>query len=743
MAEALKNIPTTYLSRRDEDEIDLGAIIGNILGARKLISGCVAVAFLLGCIYAYFAQPIYQVDALVQVEDNKKTALDGAVKDLEGLFETKSQAITEIELLRSRLVMGRTVDALSLDIVARPKLIPIIGSALARRNLQIFPSSWFGYASGHEKIQVTRLEVPSEWRGKSMTVTQLGHERYRIEGPEGELLGEGKVGVELNVATAEGALGVFIRELTGEPGTKFIISRLARLTAINKLSEFFSATEKGKQSGIIALSLKTPSPKSGVDQLNAIANFYVRQNVERKSAEAEQTLDYLEKTLPDTKKELDAAEVRFNSYRSRNGTVDVGKEGELLLEESVKTETGLIELQQKRKELLARFTTEHPSVVAIDNQISILQKQKEGFAGKVDALPRTQQEILRLTRDLQVSQESYTAMLNNAQQLKVVRGGTVGNVRVIDYAVVPLKPVQPLRYLIIFLSLIIGFLSGIAISAFRQALRKGIKDAREIEARLGLSVFATIPQSKQQDELERSRSRSDGKLYLLAALDEQDSAVESLRALRTTLHFASIDAPNKIVLVAGPAPHVGKSFISANLGVVLAKAGEKVLLIDADMRRGHLNEYFGSSRDNGLSDVISGLIEFDQAVRESSINGLSYISTGAIPPNPSELLLHPNFEAMLATAITKFDRIIVDAPPIMAVTDAAIIGRHAGTVLMAVRYAQTPMAELEAAARRLHQAGVLVNGVLLNGLDPLAGYGYGYGYKYGYTYGYTYSYRSQ
>lgn len=740
MVENAPTLPTTYLPRHDDDEIDLGAIIGNILGARRLIGGCVAAAFVIGCSYAYFAKPIYQVDALVQVEDSKNSALGGAVKDLEGLFETKSQAATEIELLKSRLVLGRTVESLGLDIEALPKLLPYVGEALARRHLQFLPTGMFGYGNGNERIRVTQLELPESWQGQELTLMLSAEGRYRLAGPSGEALGEGRVGEELRGRVAGESFGIFVRELQGQPGTEFIIKRLPRLTAIKRLNEFFSASEKGKQSGIIALSLKTPDPRLGVAELNAIANFYVRQNVERKSAEAEQTLKYLEGALPNTKQELDAAEVRYNAYRTRNSTVDVSKEGELLLEESVKIETSLIELQAKRKELLARFTPEHPSVIAIDNQIGLLQGQRKRYSGQVDQLPQTQQDILRLTRDLKVSQETYTAMLNNAQQLKVVRGGTVGNVRVIDYAEKPLRAVEPQRGLIVAMSLVVGALAGILLSALRQALRKGIKDAREIESRLGLSVFATIPQSAQQDALERQRSRSDGQLYLLAHRDDQDSAVESLRSLRTTLHFASMDAANNVILVAGPAPGVGKSFVSANLGAVLTQSGERVLLIDADMRRGHLNEYFGRPRDIGLSDFIAGQASLEDVTRGTGLAGLEFISTGAIPPNPSELLLHPRFQQLILEMSSRYDRVIIDAPPIMAVTDAAIIGRHVGTVLMTVRYAQTPLAELEGAARRLQQAGVVVNGVLLNGIDPLAGYGYGY--KYGYQYGYTYSYRS-
>lgn len=725
----------------DGDEIDLRALLATVLGARYLIASIVGAALLIGLIYVWVATPIYQVDASVQVEDSKGSGLGAAAKDLDGLFDVKSQATTEIELLRSRMVLGRALEQLSLDIVAEPDYFPLIGRAIARRYHGLTPAvgwpGFTGFAWGGEQIEVTRLRVPEAWEGKRLTLKVLAAEQYALYGPSGDKLGQGRVGEEFVPTAGAGAVGVFVQALQANAGVEFTLVKKPRLSTIDALQQQLAASEKGKQSGIIQLTLKGPDPVLAVNILNAIANQYVRQNVERKSAEAEQTLKYLDQQLPETKQQLEAAEVRFNAFRSRNGTVDVTKEGELLLQQSVAAETGLVELQQKRKELLQRFTADHPSVKALDAQIGAIQSQRSKFAGQVDSLPQTQQEVLRLTRDLQVSQEIYTGLLNNAQQLKVVRGGTVGNVRIIDYAEKPLLPVAPKKSLVLVLSLMLGLMLGIAAAFIRQALKSGVKNPKVIEARTGLSVFATIPYSARQDELQRNRSRSSGKVQVLAHWDDQDLAVESLRSLRTTLHFASLDAANNRILISGSAPSVGKSFISVNLAAVLVASGERVLVIDADLRRGHINEFFGRGRDKGLSEVIAGVLPLSEAIYNTAIPGLDLLTTGTIPPNPSELLLHPHFAELLNTVTAQYDRVIIDCPPIMAVTDAAIVGRHAGTVLLAARFAVTPMNELEAAIARLRQAGVPVNGVLLNGVDQSAGYGYGYGY------GYTYQYRSK
>jgi tyrosine-protein kinase Etk/Wzc len=225
-------------------------------------------------------------------------------------------------------------------------------------------------------------------------------------------------------------------------------------------------------------------------------------------------------------------------------------------------------------------------------------------------------------------------------------------------------------------------------------------------------------------------------LAVLAHYEPNDLAIESLRSLRTSLHFALVDAPNNLLMITGPGPAVGKSFLSVNMAALLASTGERVLLIDADMRRGYLNEYFGAERKHGLSELIAQDLEASSVVRATGLENFDYVATGELPPNPAELLLHPRFEQFLKDMEAKYDRVIIDSPPVMAVTDAAIVGRHAGATLLVARFNQTQMREIELSLKRLGQAGVSVKGVLLNRVAAASG-GYGYGFKYGYAYSYN------
>lgn len=713
--------PQLLTTNKDQDgeEIDFLEIFASVLQARWWVLGFTLAALTVGFIYTKVATPIYEVNALLQVESNKGSM--GAIgSEMNGLFEEKTQTGTEIELIKSRMVLGKAAIELNLDIVIAPLYRPIIGKLIA--------------GTEPRELGITQLTVPEAWQNQALTLTVTGKSSFEIRSPMGELIGSGHV--DLPLVDHSAGVGLFVNRLNAPVGQRFSVTKLSDLLAISRLAGGLSLAEKGRGTGLIELTYSSPDPAYGARVLNQVANNYMRQNVERKSAEAQQTLSFIEQQLPELKKQLEASEVRFNDYRSRIGSVDISAESGILLQQSVGAETGLVALQQKRKELLATFTTEHPAVKTLDAQISSIRSQQNQFAGQIDKLPKTQQELLRLTRDLQVNQELYTGMLNNSQQLKVVRAGTVGNVRVVDYAVKTTQPIAPKKTAIMLVSLLVGLLLGIGFAVLRMLLKNGVKEAKQVESKLGIPVLATVPISDEQEKIARSLKKSGGAISILAANSSEDLAIESLRSLRTSLHFTLVDAPNNIIMITGPSPNVGKSFISVNFATVLAAAGQKVLLIDADLRRGYLNECLGQVRTTGVSEFIAQGLTPEQVIKPSGVANLDFVTTGDLPPNPAELLLHPRFEAFLKAMSARYDYLIIDSPPVMAVTDAAIVGRHAGATLLVARFAYTPLREIELSVKRLQQAGVAVNGVLLNRVEAGTGYGYGYGYKYAYAYSY-------
>jgi tyrosine-protein kinase Etk/Wzc len=722
-------------------EIDLMALLGALLDRKYFIAGITALFMFVGIVYAVLSTPVYQATAMIQVEDGSASV--PGFDDMAGMFESTSAAVTEIELLKSRSVIGEAVDTLKLDITAEPKLFPFIGNRAYRKFMPMSEGDLaepsFGassYAWGGESINIFRFDVPRSAINKTFTLVAQTNNGVELLNADGEQILAGKVGEELT----NGKFNLTVRELNARPGTEFLLTRHDRLNTILDLQAAIGASEKGKDSGIINLSLQSTKPSYAEKVLDKVAAIYVRRNVERNSAEAQKSLEFLEVQLPEIKKQLEYAEQRFNDYQIKSQSINITLETQGVLEQVVKLETKLQELNLKRLELGRKFKKNHPAYQGIIEQIQAVEKQKDQLIGEVGSLPETQQELLRLKRDVEVSNQIYTLLLSKTQELDIVRAGTVGNVRVIDYAEVNTsKPVKPKKALIVVMATMLGGMLSVAIVLIQKAMHKGVEDPSEIEA-LGIPVYASVPHSEYQDKLTgfaKVRKNKTIKAKTILALDNPaDLSIEALRSLRTSLHFAMMEAKNNIIAISGPSPGVGKSFISVNLASVLAQSGKKVLIIDADMRKGYLQTQFGLKWDDGLSDYLSGRLNLEQVTKSTKVEGLNVITRGQIPPNPSELLMHSNFSKLVEEVSNAYDIVIIDTPPILAVTDPAIVSAHTGTTLLVARFGQNHLREIELTRSRFEQNGIDVKGLVFNDVVKKASNAYGY---YGY---YNYEYKS-
>ena len=725
------------------DEIDLLALLGALIDNKLTIAACTGVFAVCGIAYALLATPIYRADAVVQIEE-KSQGIGSLLGDAAGgdMFSAPSAATTEIELLKSRKVIGQAVDNLKLDIDAHPKLLPGIGAAMYRRFQptaeQPLAEPFLGfdsYAWGGEDLSVFQLDVPAALEGEDLTLRAEADQGFTLLNEDGDVLLNGSVGdpVELH------GFRVQIERLKARPGTEFELKKRNELSTILDYQRRVGVSEKGRDSGILQLGLESDDPAAAASVLDEVARLYVRQNVERKSAEAQQSLDFLKDQLPEVRRQLERAEEALNKYQSSAGSVDITLETQAVLDQVVELETAISELSLKRSEMERRFTRQHPNYLALMEQKQQLEARRDDLLKRVGGLPETQQELLRLSRDVKVSTEIYTAMLNKSQELDVVRAGTVGNVRIIDSAVVDTsQPVKPKKALIVVLATLLGGMLGVAIALLRHALNRGIENPELIE-QLGLPVYAAVPFSKEQQTLERVSGK---KVHvqgaqLLAASNPADLSIEALRSLRTSLHFAMMEAKNNILMISGPSPAVGKSFISANLAAIVAQTGQRVVLIDADMRKGYVHKLLNILPEPGLSDLLVNTHTLPDVIHKTDVDNLHFIARGQIPPNPSELLMHANFTKLLETLSSKYDLVIVDTPPILAVTDAALVGRQAGTSLIVTRFGLNPVKEIEQTLQRFRNNGVEIKGAIFNAVEKKAS-AYGYG---NYSY-YQYEYKS-
>lgn len=727
-----------------EDEIDLVRYLDVLLANRALIACVAGIVLAIGVAYAFIARPVYEADIMVQVEDSPNSA-KSLLGDVSSLFEVKTEAAAEIEILRSRMVVATAVDNLRLYIGARPKYLPLVGAWIAARSKGLSNPGLMGFSGfvwGKESIQVDQFDVPDTLEDERFTLVALGDGRYRIKHSDLDESLEGRVGELLQARLHAGDLSLLVSALKAKPGAEFQLVRSSRLQTIKKLQERMKIAEKGKQSGVIGASLEGIDPKLTASILNEIGDAYVAQNIHRKAAEAEKSLVFLNDLLPQLKAELERAEVKYNAMRNSRGTFHLSAEGEVFLREGVAAQSGLLELKQKRSELLTRFAADHPAVQALSTQIGTMSRRVDDLSARMKALPNLEQDALRLMRDVEVNNELYVGLLDNMQQLKLVKAGKVGNVRLLDNAPVPEEPIKPKKALTIALSAILGLLLGIVAAFVRNLLYGGITNSQDIEQHTGLSVYATVPLSDAQESLSQQMQLREGEPCLLADRFPNEPSIEGLRSLRTALQFAMLDAGSKRVLLTGPTPGVGKSFISANLAAVMASAGKRVLLVDADLRKGHLHQYFGKDRPRGLSEVLLGTTTFDDVVHQGVFENLDFLSTGRMPPNPAELLMNERMESLLDEVNDRYDIVMIDTSPVLAVADTTILAAHCATVFLVTRFEETTIGEISESAKQLRQASANVTGVVFNGLDRNA-YRYGYGSKYGrYRYAY-YGYASE
>lgn len=707
---------------RETDEIDLKRLMGELIDHRKLIISVTSLFTLVSLVYALFSTPIYQADALLQVEQKQGNAILSSLSQM--LPDSQPQSAPEITLLQSRMVLGKTVDELNLQTRVEQDYFPLLGKGWARLT---------GDKQG--SLQISRLYISPELQDIKEFVLQVidNHNymiilnRKEIKGVTGKLINDNGLAIKVDVINAE-------------PNTKFNISYVTKLKAITDLQKVFSVSEQGKDTGMLSLSLTGDNPEVLERILNSISNNYLAQNIARQAAQDAKSLEFLNAQLPKVRSELDSAEDKLNQYRRQKDSVDLSLEAKSVLEQIVNVDNQLNELTFRESEVSQLFTKEHPTYKALMEKRKTLQDEKAKLNERVSAMPKTQQDILQLSRDVESGQAVYMQLLNRQQELNIAKSSAIGNVRIVDDAVAQPQPVKPKKAIVILVGLLLGTLISVSLVLLRVFLRRGIESPEELEE-IGINVYASIPVS---EALAKKNMQSNGwkkkniseYQSFLAIENPADLAIEAIRGLRTSLHFAMMEARNNILMISGASPNAGKTFVSSNLAAIIAQAGKKVLFIEADMRKGYTHKLFELNNNDGVSDILAGKVELSKAIKTVNRAGFDYISRGAVPPNPAELLMHRRMGELFQWASDHYDLVIVDTPPILAVTDAAIIGNYVGTTLLVARFEENTVKEIEVSSKRFEQSGVIIKGCILNGVVKKASNYYGYGYSH---YGYNYS----
>lgn len=721
-----------------EKEIDPLEFLRTFQQGKWTIFFYVFISTIIAFVLAYGLSPIYKANTLLRVE-NQRANIPG-LEELAALNNVDTSVGTELVLIKSRKNLAIAVDTLNLDLIAYPKKIYLFSNLFKRffspTETEKLPQIWekfdslvHKYAWGNEQIKVDQLIIAKKWLNKPFTLVAKKNEAFDILSNNSVLL-SGKVGQTSK--SSDNLFSIFVSELTGLPGTEFHIMKLSMRRAITNLQDKINASEKGKSTGIINLSLTGKNQERIVKTLNKISETYVEQNKSRSSEEASNALKFLEEQIKPVKEDVDKAEANLKNYRTENKTTNLPQETQAVLDVISKIDTDLQQYSLKREELRRLYTDQHPTIQAIISQQNKLKELKEKTQSKISKLPKSQQKLFKLERDIKVSNSIYVDLLNNIQEFKIAKASTVGNAYVVDVADIDEHFVSPNKKMIFAIGALIGVILGYIIVIYRIGLRRTVDNPDIIEEETGIPVYATIPLSKKVKLTGVIRTKNRKQKSLLAADYKTDPAIEGLRSLRTSLHFALNEAKNNIVMFTGPSPNVGKSFVSSNFAAVAAATGQRVILIDADMRKGYLHQLFNMKLVPGLSDIISMKTTLDKMIHTVQVGdneSIDFISHGQTPPNPSELLMNEYFRKLLAYLSREYDLVIIDTPPVQAVTDPAIIGSHSGVVFMVVRSEHHSMKEIKHAINHLSMTNVATKGLIFNGFNPKKGqYEYGYGY---------------
>ncbi|HBY7589168.1 TPA: polysaccharide biosynthesis tyrosine autokinase [Klebsiella pneumoniae] len=715
------SLVTNKSSSKDEDELDLGRLIGEIIDHRKLIVSITAFFTLLALVYVVFSTPIYQADALIQVEQKQGNAILNNLSQM--LPDSQPQSAPEIALIQSRMILGKTVDDLNLQTIIKKSYFPIFGRGFARL---------LGENEG--SLSISRLYVHNVGNDSvKLKLTVRDGKHYEID------FNNKKINGYVGQLYENDDFSIKVDKMDAKPGSEYNIYYESRLKAISDLQNTLSVADQGKDTGMLTISLTGEDPSIIERIVESISDNYLAQNIARQAAQDAKSLEFLNKQLPQVRSDLDIAEDKLNQYRRKNDSVDLSLEAKSVLDQIVNVDNQLNELTFRESEISQLYTKEHPTYKALMEKRKTLQEEKAKLNKKVSTMPETQQEILRLSRDVESGRAVYMQLLNRQQELSIAKSSAIGNVRIIDNAVTQPKPVKPKKVLIVLLGFVFGGVISICIVLLRVFLRRGIESPEQLEE-LGINVYASVPVAEIISKTASkkgtfTKKQNDFDKGLLALVNPTDLAIEAIRGLRTSLHFAMMESRNNILMISGASPNTGKTFISSNLAAVISQSGKKVLFIDTDMRKGYAHKLFNVQPENGLSDYLSKRIELEKVIKQTSIAGLEFISRGMIPPNPAELLMHQRMGEFLNWANEYYDMVILDTPPILAVTDAAVIGNYAGTTLLVARFELNTTKEMTIAFKRFDQSGINVKGCILNGIVKKASSYYGYGYHhYGYSY---------
>jgi len=377
-------------------------------------------------------------------------------------------------------------------------------------------------------------------------------------------------------------------------------------------------------------------------------------------------------------------------------------------------------------ELADKILALEVEVVALKAKKDALSRIRDDFTSRLRSLPEKELYLARLEREYKINANTYSMLMEKYEEVKIAEAGKIANVRIVDRASVPESPIKPKKKLNMLLGIVIGLGLGLGAAFLLEYVDTSIRNLAEVERLVNLPILGAIPQVKtkvnKKDQIAKIAS------HLITHHVPKSPISETFRAIRTNLQFVNPDDPLKTIVVTSSMPEEGKTTVAVNLAIVLAQSGAKTILVDADLRKPVVHRLFGLDSNHGLTDLLMGKTGLSSVIRLTDIPNLKLLPSGAVPPNPSELLSSKRMKSVIERLKEHFDYVIFDSPPAIPVTDAAVLGSEVDGTLMVVEIGRTQRHALSRAKEMLENVRARLVGVVLNniasGLGPYSHYHY-------------------
>jgi capsular exopolysaccharide synthesis family protein len=481
---------------------------------------------------------------------------------------------------------------------------------------------------------------------------------------------------------------------------------------------------------IIKIGYRSTDPLKAAKFANALAENFIQQDLEVKLAGVVSGEEWLKNSLKEMEEKLTKSENDLVNYIKENQILSIQEierrsqrvlEG--LREDKVRTENEI-------RELSTRYKEKHPKMIALITRLNAINEEIEKETKNLMDLNEKMVQYNNLKREVETNRTLYETLLKKIKETQVSKESITTDFRILDLADVPGAPVSPNRKRDITTACMWGLFLGVGLALFIEYIDATFKNADDVESYLRLPFLGYVASlSSEKDEIRRLKN-----IDLISQEFPHARIAESYRSIRTSIIFSSPeDRPLRTILVTSTLPREGKTFISVNLGIVFAHTDERVVILEADMRKPRISKAFNMKNDVGLSSFLTGEAKLEEVIRPTHIKNLSLISAGPLPPNPTELLTSNKTLILLDELKKRFSRIIVDSPPVLYVADTLILSNIVDGVVLVIYAGKTLLNSILRARQKLQEAKARIIGVILNNVNVRTEDSYYYYHYYYYS----------